>query len=93
LQPLARMAPTKIESKLHEASDLFSDEVHDAASAISDTPAWRDLVDLARSWSHPADLATKLKALMTRRPMVALGAAVAIGALLHGRVSRSRRFY
>jgi hypothetical protein len=86
------MATSKIESKLHDASDLFSDEVHDAASAIADTPVWRELADLARSWSHPADLATKLKSLMTRKPMVALGAAVAIGAMLHGRFSRARRY-
>ena len=87
------MAPNKIESTLNHASDLFSDEVHDAASAITDTPAWRELADLGKSWSHPMELATKLKALMARRPMLTLGAAVVIGAVLQGRVSGGRRRY
>ena len=73
-------------------SDSFSDELHEVGADVTDAarPAWRELVDLARSWSSPFELATKLKALMTQRPMLALGAAVAIGALLGGRFSRSR---
>jgi hypothetical protein len=82
--------PTTKES----ASDSFSDELHEVRSDVTDAlrPVWRELADLARSWNSPLDLASKLKALMAERPLVALGAAVAIGALLRGRFMRSRRY-
>ena len=74
-------------------SDAFSDELHEVGADVAEAlrPAWQELVDLARSWNHPVELAKKLKALMATRPIIALGAAVAIGALLHGRVARATR--
>jgi hypothetical protein len=75
-----------------DVSDVFSDELHQVGAEVKDAlrPAWRELADLARSWSSPLELATKLKALMAQRPMLALGAAVVIGAMLRGRVTRHR---
>ena len=67
------------------ASDTISDEQTSARSTLG------ELGNLARSWNHPIDLAQEPKALVVRRPMVGLAAAVALGFMLHGRIARRSR--
>ena len=64
-------------------SDAFAkDRWGSARSAVA------DLRSVARAWNHPLELVQQLKLLMTQRPLLALGVAVALGAVLHGRLVR-----
>ncbi len=72
-----------------EASDTNS-----SARLDSLRSSFNELRGLAKHWSSPYDLVQELKRLMAERPLLAIGAAVAIGAILHGRIfRRSHRYY
>jgi len=61
---------------------LSQDRWASARSAVA------DLRVVAREWNHPLELVQQLKQLMTQRPLLGFGAAVVLGAVLHGRLVR-----
>jgi hypothetical protein len=71
-----------------EAMDFDASDKNEAGGQW--WPAMRDLGNVARSWNNPLDLLTKLKRLMVERPLVGFAAAVLVGVVLHGRVTRHR---
>jgi hypothetical protein len=72
-----------MEHELSDSPNNTSSTRWDAARSVLN-----EYRGLAKLWSSPLDLYQELKRLVVERPMVGIGAAVALGFILHGRLFR-----